>query len=55
MKFSGYEIQYRGKPVMPFGGLVVMKELLERTGILLQIQQCDIPETPRPTDTIPWR
>ncbi|HXH19298.1 MAG TPA: hypothetical protein VNJ07_09465 [Chitinophagales bacterium] len=48
MKFNGFEIQYSDKPVTPFGGLVVMKELLERTGILSQIQQCDIPENASP-------
>jgi len=34
--------------VTPFGGMVLMKELVERTGILSQIEQSDIPRTPSP-------
>ena len=48
MKFSGFEIQYSDKPVTPFGGLVLMKELVERTGILSQMQQSDIPQNTSP-------
>ncbi|MHB8603588.1 MAG: IS1380 family transposase [Nitrosotalea sp.] len=43
MEFSGYKIEYSDKNVTPFGGLIFMKEMLEKTGIMEQISKEAMP------------
>lgn len=43
MEFSGFKIAYSDKNVTPFGGLVLMKELLAKTGLMDQLAKEDLP------------
>ena len=54
MKFSGFTIQYSDKAVTPLGGVVLMKELVARTGILHQMAKEDLPlsTSPNSYDTL---
>ncbi len=43
MEFSGFKIEYSDKNVTPFGGLIFMKEMFEKTGIMKQFKKEDLP------------
>jgi hypothetical protein len=43
MEFSGFKIEYSDKNVTPFGGLIFMKEMFEKTGIMKQFMKEDLP------------